>query len=722
VNGYGKLLASAARDETIRLWDVATAKEQRQLREERGYVRTMAFTADDKTLVALRSAAPNTYTASMWDVVTGQEHSGQSFALESNYHCPLSPEPRCFAVVALDYKSIGLFDPTTGKELRRIADEPARLQGVAFSPDGRSITADSKDGNVRVWDVATGKLRHQFKALSGGILAAALSRDGSLLALNGEGAPVCIRIYDVARGKEIHAFRGHRSGPLTVAFARDGNAVITVDQAAVRTHPVETWADWSFRVWDIAAAKELRVTQVDPGGEVRLVVISPNARLIATVTHDGNIHLWDVASGKQLHHWMGPTEEVKWQVGREHKTAQYTAVRHAAFSSDGKTLLIPAGREGLIKRWDTATGKELPPLKAPLPTGAVFPSTDGRTLLVAAHDQKAYPDYPLLLLDAASGRLLRKLDTLVPEMRKALFTLPVQDGDATGSADGRTWAVKREAEGPVGPKVILFEAGTGQRRGVLEARHRLGAVAFSPNGRWLASGGFQVSLWDLATGRVVAHAPGPGESATSLSFSPDGKRLAVGGNDSAALVYDVEEFLKQAPAPAKPSTADREGLWKDLTGADAARAYQAIQRFAAAPESVAFLKEHLKVPAAPDTKRLAQLIADLDREDFEVREKATRELERIGPPAEPALRRALEGTPSAELRSRVEHLLQRLKPGAIPTDELIALRVLEALEIAGTPEARRFIKGLADGPADASLAQAAKRSLERLANRAGSAP
>ena len=88
----------------------------------------------------------------------------------------------------------------------------------------------------------------------------------------------------------------------------------------------------------------------------------------------------------------------------------------------------------------------------------------------------------------------------------------------------------------------------------------------------------------------------------------------------------------------------------------------------------------------------------------------------MGRPAEPALRKALDGQPSPEVRRRVRQLLNKL--AAVPSGErLRALRALEALEQIGTPPAREALEALARGAPEARLTQEAKASLERVARR-----
>jgi hypothetical protein len=121
-------------------------------------------------------------------------------------------------------------------------------------------------------------------------------------------------------------------------------------------------------------------------------------------------------------------------------------------------------------------------------------------------------------------------------------------------------------------------------------------------------------------------------------------------------------------------------------------------------------------------RRIPDWIADLDSDDFAVREKATTELERLAELAAPALRRALEGNPPAEVRRRAEALLEKVQEPASSVVWLRALRAVEALEYAATPDSRRFLEALAKGVPDARLTREAKAAAERLARRPADAP
>ena len=134
------------------------------------------------------------------------------------------------------------------------------------------------------------------------------------------------------------------------------------------------------------------------------------------------------------------------------------------------------------------------------------------------------------------------------------------------------------------------------------------------------------------------------------------------------------------------------------------------------------LKKRLQRAAPVDAQRIARLIKDLDDDDFRVREKATVELKKFGDLAEPAVRKALAVQQSAEVRLRLESLLENLGDPNSSSERLQAVRAIEALEHIGTPVAQEVLKTIAKGSPGARLTQEAKASLDRLAKRTAVQP
>jgi WD40 repeat protein len=170
--------------------------------------------------------------------------------------------------------------------------------------------------------------------------------------------------------------------------------------------------------------------------------------------------------------------------------------------------------------------------------------------------------------------------------------------------------------------------------------------------------------------------------------------------------------------PCEAQEPNLETLWADLADTDAGKAYRAIWALALTPEkAVPFLKARLQ-PASGDRKQIDKLIRDLESQVFAVRDKAAADLERLSDAAEEALRQALQGKPGLELKRRVEILLARISESAGSPALVRQERALEALESAGTQEARELVKRLADGYPAARWTQMAKATHARLAGRA----
>jgi hypothetical protein len=171
----------------------------------------------------------------------------------------------------------------------------------------------------------------------------------------------------------------------------------------------------------------------------------------------------------------------------------------------------------------------------------------------------------------------------------------------------------------------------------------------------------------------------------------------------------------EPPAPKPLDAKELDALWADLADSDAVRAYRAICRLAVHPgQSVPFLRTRLRPVPPLDEKLIAALIAGLDNESFEEREKAQKGLEGFGGPVRPPVLKALAGQPTPEAKRRLDAILQRVDEQALSAEALRHVRAVEALERMGTAEARQFVKELAGGAPGARLTREAESSLSRM--------
>jgi WD40 repeat protein len=548
------------------------------------------------------------------------------------------------------------------------------VDGLAIAPDGRSLILASQDyQTIIVWDLATGQERSRLVGPQR-VFSLSLSVDGKTLATGGAGGQV--DLWDLGRGRLMHQFVGHQGRAFSVAFSSDGKLLAS-------------GGDDHICLWETGSWREIRQLKGHEGG-VQNLMFAADSRILASAGMDQTARLWNVATGTEI---------------RTHQNRQGGRIGPMALSPNGK--LIAAGPGGVVV-WDVTGGEEL--YRQDGPGGsltrleAVYAlafSPNSRTLALASPGA-------VRLCEAMTGKLQRRIDMADRNPYTAVF-----------SADGRSLLT-----GGTDRLLRLWELATGKERRRF-AGHQIDihSVALSPDGRLLASasGSFRdhrddsVRLWDAATGKELRRFTGHRNVVVSVAFAPDGKTLASASEDNTVLIWDTTGLIpEQASAPPR----DLEALWNDLAE-DAAKAYEAIWAFTAVPQqSVSFFRRHMQ-PAAPvDAKRLAQLIADLDSNRFEVRQQATGELRKLGEPAEPAMRDALAGQPTPEARRRLEQLTAELAGPVTAPDALRALRAIEVLERCATPEARRLLETLATGTPAARLTREAKASLERLSQRA----
>jgi dipeptidyl aminopeptidase/acylaminoacyl peptidase len=403
------------------------------------------------------------------------------------------------------------------------------------------------------------------------------------------------------------------------------------------------------------------------------VALSPDGTVVVSWKY-----LYDTATGKRLRTFGRPDDDV----------------RALAFSPDGKTLAL-AGKDGPIRLWDVATARQVRHFGTQEVYSLVY-SPDGKTLAASVAGRT------VVLWDPATGSA-RHRHRFREHGSAPVRMLAYSPDSALLASEGFSGVL------------LLWDARSGKKFAQFrrDPHTRLLAFAFSPNGKTIASayafGDYGVTLWELATGRPRLRLTGHRGHVCCLAFSPDGKRLVTGSMDTSALVWDLTQPARPLARDGKLSDKQVQALWADLLSPDAARAYQAMCILATSPDGARLLKERLRPARAGDDARINRLITALDSESFAEREKATRELERLGASAEGALRKALQSRPSLEVHRRLTRLLARFS-----TDWLRTQRALEALELSGMPQAQQVLEVLAKGAPGFRQTQEAKQALRRL--------
>ncbi|WP_043784724.1 tetratricopeptide repeat protein [Solidesulfovibrio alcoholivorans] len=570
----GRTVASCSNDGTVRVWDVAGAKELFTLRGHGQSVNTVAFSPDGRNI----ASGAWDGTIRLWDRASGQELAvlrGHDKVVTS---IAFSPDGRSIASGSHD-KTVRLWDVAAGTTLAVLKGHEEEVASVAFSPDGRYIASASEDKTVRLWDVAGDKDPTVLRGHGDAVASVAFSPDGRYIASGSKDKTV--RLWDVAGGKEPTVLRGHEEQVTSVTFGPDGRTLASASLddsirfwdvvsgqglAALRQNDVVTsvafspdgktiasgswdetvrlWdmvsaagpvmrrghdtivfstafspdgktiasglSDKTIRVWDRASGQELAVLRGHEG-DVLSVSFSPNGRIVASASKDKTGRLWDVATGKEL------------RVLRGHEDQVFSV----AFSPDGKTL-VSGSMDKTIRLWGVANGKELAVLRGHQnEVSSVAFSPDGRSIVSGSAE--LFPksnDFPLRLWDVASGKELAAFGSRRDLVMSVAF-----------SPDGRSIASTSADK-----TLHLWEVGSGKELARLRGHTDwVTSVAFSPDGQVLASGSGDATIrfWDVTSGKELAVLKGHDKPISSVAFSPDGREVASGSGDATVRLWNL---------------------------------------------------------------------------------------------------------------------------------------------------------------------------------------
>jgi WD40 repeat protein len=693
----GKALASWTFNiPVIYLWDPATGKELRQIQTQVLRTQSVTFSPDAKMLAACDPAQ-----VILWETETGNEVGKLAALSTSSIHSyqtrrlDFSPDGKTLALLG-NGRVVRLWDWAGGQPVRQIAGRFTLGRTLRFAADGKTLTVLDNFGGLHFLDVAAGKEIGQAQIATGPITPAALdfSADGKSLATGSFDG--IIQLWDVGSGKEQTTHLPPRAPIARVAFQDGARTVVALTN---KDH---------MQVTDVASGKIVSRFAEITRGTGTVATVAPDGKLAAFVNFDAPASgpfLWivDAATGRELH---------------KIKDSGATAL---AFAPDGNTLAV-TGRDHIVSFWDSRKGQELRQLVCQEPQSFthIIWGADGRSVFLANANRI------ILHYEIGSGRELRRFLAQPVAANPAQPAQPRPGFLITALAQSRDGRVL--AAGSQDGVVHLWETSTGRERLQLKSYQprAVRSLVFAADGRTLISTGDAIGndpaeqairFWDLESGKESATLTGHRKTVTSLALSADGKTLASGSLDTTVLLWDVADRLTR-PQPERELSSDQlEKAWSDLALEDGLKAYQAIRLLAAAgKQAVPLLKERVQ-PVSVTAHQIAQLISDLDSNQFVTREKAKEQLEQLAELAEPAVRQALQNKPSLEVAQRLEQILRLVERREVSLAEARSLRAAEVLEEVGTPEARQLLQKLAEGTAEARLTRDAKASLERLTQR-----
>jgi eukaryotic-like serine/threonine-protein kinase len=526
----GELLASTMADSKhtfpVHLWRLRTLTLVKTLIGHTNMSTSVAFSPNGRLLASGSGWAYNPSEVGQllfWDTVTGQK----LFELKG-HNCSVgwangfSPDGLLFASAHGD-GLVRIWNFQDQKVVQTLRADNEVLLSVKFSPDGKRVAAGDDQGTVRLWDLAD-PARHIIVGRHGGaVISLAFSPDGNLLAASGVDLPA--RVWNLQDLRRPALLAGHADRVWSISFSSNGTRIATGS------------SDGTARLWRVPSPGDFVPYRSLYGSGV---VFSPDGRWLVREL-DGQPTFWDTRLGtdqftispallgRTNSSWsgynfapdgihfitVGPERGFHfWRITNAEPVHVQSILtpghlrRRPIFCPSRNWMALKNGLTAL-SIWDTVSWKEIRTLQETDDILSYEWSPDGEVLAMSLHSGESH------LWQTSSWTKRRKLGRTARS-----------SGPLTFSPDGRWLAVK--GSGNTG---LLYEIATDTIYNITSDSGWVMALAFSADSKTLAVGTLsgEVKLYHIATCREMISFKAHSTVTTELIFSPDGRWLVSGG-------------------------------------------------------------------------------------------------------------------------------------------------------------------------------------------------
>jgi WD40 repeat protein len=274
----GKTLATACRDNQVRVFDVASGKLLRSKKHEGGALLGANRMVDREANKSIR----------IWDL-TADRYQEIMDAKAGRGRTALSSDGKMLAIADTNARQVLLYEVGSAKRKHTLPDGLGGASELLFSPDGETVVSANYDNDVRIWKTRSGELVRKMEDMTGAMFTGQFSPDGKQLLL--AGLDETIYVYDAKTYERQRVIKGHEETISAMAVSPDGKMIVT-GGFDVRTtaNPVKVV------LWDAASGKMIRTLRA-PHRVVSLA-FSPDSKWVAMAAGDKEITLWNLAAAR----------------------------------------------------------------------------------------------------------------------------------------------------------------------------------------------------------------------------------------------------------------------------------------------------------------------------------------------------------------------------------------------------------------------------------------